>query len=181
MPKRWALALLVVSAAAYAPAARAQTADDEEICGRIANVVCGDRDLGLCFRRPTLWDFVGKACTGHIQTLIEMEREAKAEQGKQPAAGSAGPSTGKSSAKPQAQRVGHSCGGILRAGPGTDSKKLASLAEGDRVEVLEDPGVWFNEYKWYRVSTKAGVGYHWGGIFRTEGATKLEGTIASCW
>lgn len=57
-----------------------------------------------------------------------------------------------------------SWGGVLRAGPSADSRRLASLKERDPIQILERTDVVFNGYPWFRVKTRAGTGYHWGGI-----------------
>lgn len=76
--------------------------------------------------------------------------------------------------------TGMSYGGVLRSGPGMDHSRVASVREGDHLDILEDTGVWFNEYKWYYVSTPQGTGYHWGGIFCVNKGTPIEGIFQTC-
>jgi hypothetical protein len=76
--------------------------------------------------------------------------------------------------------LGYSHGGILRSGPGMNFRKLASLQQNDWLEILEDTGVWFDGYKWFRVQSPMGTGYHWGGIFCVDRGQNLEGILNYC-
>lgn len=59
-----------------------------------------------------------------------------------------------------------SWGGIVRAGPGQDNARVASLEEGEDVTLLEPPvSVPPNDFPWFKISFRGGkVGYMWGGI-----------------
>jgi len=69
---------------------------------------------------------------------------------------------------------------VLRAGPGTGERKLASVAEGERIRLLDRTGVVTDDYRWYRVMTVHGEGYHWGGIFCSDGPEPLAGVLTVC-
>ncbi|MBV2183213.1 MAG: SH3 domain-containing protein [Rhizobium sp.] len=73
-----------------------------------------------------------------------------------------------------------SYGGVLRAGPGMDSRKKASIRLGQRIELLEATGIWTDDYQWFKIRTASGTGYHWGGIFCTSGGPKPEGVLYDC-
>jgi len=45
-----------------------------------------------------------------------------------------------------------SCGGIVRSRPDMASRKVTSLREGKRIEILEGTGVWMNGYEWYQIA-----------------------------
>jgi hypothetical protein len=59
---------------------------------------------------------------------------------------------------------GKSYGGIVRAGPSRSSARLGALPEGERVMILADTGVTWNDYNWFRIRFRGRVGYQWGGI-----------------
>ncbi len=73
---------------------------------------------------------------------------------------------------------GRSLGGVMRAKPDMGSKKVASLKDGDRIEILEDTGVTMNGYTWFKIKTKGRTGYHWGGIFCADAS--LQGAFEVC-
>jgi hypothetical protein len=73
---------------------------------------------------------------------------------------------------------GRSLGGVVRAKPDMNSKKVASLKEGDRIEIVEDTGVTMNGYTWFKIRWKGRTGYHWGGIFCADAA--LGGVFEVC-
>ena len=77
-------------------------------------------------------------------------------------------------------QFGFSYGGQLRKGPGMEFAKQASVFKGDQVEVLEDTGVLFDGYKWFKVRTPRGIGYHWGGIFCITGDSAVDGVFDNC-
>jgi hypothetical protein len=165
-------ALLLASA--WSTVSYAQMSRD---CDRQAQELCGNDPIVACMRnREDLMNAMGRKCIGDLQTMIEMDREARTEQAEQDEA-----------FERNAQRDtqddtmrGVSYGGVLRAGPGMKYAKVASLQEGDPIDILEDTGIWFNEYKWYRVQTHRGSGYHWGGIFCVEADTQIEGIFQKC-
>lgn len=145
--------------------AHAKEAVDDEICATRVQNVCGGAFLGKCFQDDSKWSEVGAECEGAVQTLIENEREA-IEQG-------AGEITA-------IGMDGIAYGGKLRTGPGMDTAKKASIKIGDRITVLEDSGIWMNNYKWFKVKTPRGTGYLWGGIFCIPGDVLPDGVADNC-
>jgi hypothetical protein len=145
-------------------ASGAQAQELKNWCEVEARQMCGDpmRNLRLadCLNDHDLWPAVPNECIGDLQTMVEMEREANAETN----------SVGIS---------GFSYGGILREGPGTEFRRMGSLVEGEYLEVLNETGIWWDGYQWFRVSTPIGTGYHWGGIFCTESAP-VAGVLGVC-
>ncbi len=73
---------------------------------------------------------------------------------------------------------GRSLGGVVRGGPDMGSRKVASLKEGDRIEIVEDTGVAMNGYTWFKIRWKGKTGYHWGGILCSDAA--LGGALQVC-
>lgn len=144
----------------WAPASSAQ----DDYCSQRARALCGDNQtMGQCFEDQDMWGNLDADCTGAVQTMIETEREA--------------------SEAPNDSAVnlyGTSYGGVLRSGPGQEFSRVASIREGDSIEILEDPDVWWEGYKWFRVRTPQGVGYHWGGIFCIPGAAPPAGVFSNC-
>jgi hypothetical protein len=71
---------------------------------------------------------------------------------------------------------GRSFGGIVRAGPGMEFAKVASLPEGAALLIEEDTGVDMGGYHWFRIRFGNRSGYQWGGILcaRSEIAFALE-------
>ncbi len=58
-----------------------------------------------------------------------------------------------------------SLGGIVRAGPGMNYKKIDSLAYGEPVALFARSGQIMNGYEWFKISYSEGQeGYQWGGI-----------------
>lgn len=63
-----------------------------------------------------------------------------------------------------------SFGGNLRAGPGTNFARLGSVAEGTPVTMIQDSGVYFQNYSFWLIQLPNGTqGYHWGGILCAPG------------
>ena len=114
-------------------------------------------------------------CEGEFQAMIEMAREAQQQKQDDAFEKNANRGGGQDDTT-----TGVSYGGVLRSGPGMQYRKVASMQEGDPVDIIEDTGVWFNEYKWYRVRTHRGEGYHWGGIFCVNMDTEIEGIFGKC-
>ena len=165
MSYRWKALLVLGILAGTATALQAAEARSDEECGKVAAKLCGDKALGDCFQDDSMWGKAGFDCEGAIQTLIENEVDAaQAEKDAIPAVG----------------RKGMSYGGILRKGPAMDSPKIASLKKGDALEVLDDPDVWMDQYKWFKVKTAKGTGYHWGGIFCLPGDRLPGGVFDDC-
>ncbi|MCF6369661.1 SH3 domain-containing protein [Rhizobium halophilum] len=141
-----------VAAVLSLASSNAASAQDSDQCFKIAAILCGDEGLTPCMSKPNMMSQLPPKCVGDIQPMVEMGRKGQAEQ----------------NARNTAQNdtmTGMSYGGVLRSGPGMEYRRVASLREGDQIEILEDTGVWFNDYKWYVVATPHGTGYHWGGIF----------------
>jgi hypothetical protein len=73
-----------------------------------------------------------------------------------------------------------SWGGVVRSGPAMDSKKLASLTEGERILVIESSGVEMNGYPWFKIRYRGNnIGYQWGGIICPVGKP-VAGTFQKC-
>ena len=179
MLRMLAAAGLSIAAGSLAPASAQGFAP---ACEREVKDLCGRVSVGRCFQDESLWNSVSTRCTGDIQSMIEMEREAleqQADDRSTPSRGVERPTRGRSADQGGGIQRGLSYGGILRAGPGMDYAKLGSLQPDDDINLLEDTGVWFNDYKWYKVDSPIGVGYHWGGIFCSEGKAP-EGVFQSC-
>ena len=143
----------------------AQAQDLQSWCEVEARRMCGDtasnRPLADCMGQNDLWSIVPNECVGDLQTMIEMDREFHEQMnGSGPAA--------------------WSYGGILREGPGTSFRRMGSLVEGEYIQVLDETGVWWNGYQWFRVSTSIGTGFHWGGIFCTESDVYVDGAFGAC-
>lgn len=76
--------------------------------------------------------------------------------------------------------VAGSWGGIVRSGPGTGHKRLASLNEGETVTLLQRTNQRMNGYPWFKIAYRDGtVGYKWGGILCTK-ETAVEGLYRTC-
>ena len=73
-----------------------------------------------------------------------------------------------------------SWGGKVRAGPGTNFRHQDSLQEGNKVTLLENTGVMFNGYPWFRIRyQRRYTGYQWGGILCGIDAP-IEGVFERC-
>ena len=140
----------------------------DEYCSQRAREICGDNQtIGQCFDDQRMWNSLDPDCTASVQTMIETEREAMQQQQQD-------------NNYSAVNLYGQSYGGVLRSGPGQEFSKVASVREGDSVEVLEDPNVWWDGYKWFKVRTPQGVGYHWGGIFCIPSDTPPAGVFSNC-
>jgi hypothetical protein len=158
------LFIILAGCLAAGLAADRAAARSDEFCSQQARQICGENQtIGDCFDDERMWDSLDPECTGAVQTMIETEREASQPENADPV-----------------NLYGTSYGGILRSGPGQEFSKVASLREGDSIEILEDPGVWMDGYKWFKVRTPRGVGYHWGGIFCVPGDTPPAGIFSNC-
>lgn len=141
-------------------------AQSDEYCSRQAREVCGDNQtISQCFDDQDMWNNISRNCTGAVQTMIEGEREATQQQDSDYSA---------------VNLYGQSYGGVLRSGPGQEFSRVASLREGDSIEIIGDPDVWWNDYKWFKVRTPRGVGYHWGGIMCVSSDTPPTGIYSNC-
>lgn len=165
------LPILLIAVSFSAPAL-AQVTDD---CMRQAIEACANDPVVECMSRDGMFDMVGQECIGDLQTMIEMDREARQEQ-----QSDRQEQNRKDTDQQAATTSGMSLGGVLRSGPGMEYGKVASMKDGDPIEIVEDTGVWFNGYKWYRVSTRKGDGYHWGGIFCVNLDTQITGIFDKC-
>jgi hypothetical protein len=73
---------------------------------------------------------------------------------------------------------GVSFGGVVRAGPGMQFAKVASLREGEPVMILEDSGVRMGEYLWFRIAWRGKSGYMWGGLLCAH--SEMTGVLEIC-
>lgn len=73
---------------------------------------------------------------------------------------------------------GASFGGIVREGPGTNFAKVASLHEGDRVQIVHSTEEVMGGYNWFAVKFNGRSGYQWGGIMCSE--DPLPGILSRC-
>jgi hypothetical protein len=165
---------LLVALAAPGAALQAQAQSQEDRCNAFVSQHCGKRAVGECFAGDADWQAVPQACVGDVQTMIEMAREAKAQEQEDAALDRPG------LVDRLDQAYGRSYGGVLRKGPGTSHPKLASVAPGERIRLLENTGVDFDGHAWFRVNTAHGEGYHWGGIFCSDGDAPRPGVLTVC-
>lgn len=152
-------------AGTLAPAYAQATAADEKQAFEAA------KELGTV----EAWDaFLSNYSTGfhadlaraYVKKLADAPREPEAEP---PSAGAA-PTF-------DYPMVAGSWGGIVRAGPGQDYDKIASLKEGEEVTLM-GPGqpVQANDYPWFKISFGDGdrTGYMWGGLLCSIGAERSD-------
>jgi hypothetical protein len=73
-----------------------------------------------------------------------------------------------------------SWGGIVRNGPGMNHARIATLREGERVSLLYNTGIVWNDYPWFLIRLGDGrLGFQWGGIL-CRLATPVEGVYQRC-
>jgi membrane-bound inhibitor of C-type lysozyme/uncharacterized protein YecT (DUF1311 family) len=72
-----------------------------------------------------------------------------------------------------------SWGGIVRSGPGTQYRKIASLSERESITVLQQTAQYYQDRPWFKISFRGRVGYHWGGIICPTGRA-VPGTYQVC-
>ena len=73
-----------------------------------------------------------------------------------------------------------SWGGIVRNGPGQGHTRITALREGERVTLLANTGVVWNDYPWFLIRFRDGqLGFMWGGILCSRGP-QVEGTYQRC-
>lgn len=73
-----------------------------------------------------------------------------------------------------------SWGGVVRNGPGQSHARLAALREGERVTLLFNTGIVWNDYPWFLIRYRDGeLGFMWGGILCSRGA-RVTGTYQTC-
>ena len=148
--------------------------DQEARCNAEVAKLCGQRSIGECFSDDKAWQAVSEDCVGDIQTAIEGEREWREQQAEEAALDRPG------SSDLMNKTFGRSYGGLLRAGPGMQHPKLASVAEGERIRILEKTSEQLDDYTWFRVMTSHGEGFQWGGLFCSDGPEPLEGVLTVC-
>ena len=78
-------------------------------------------------------------------------------------------------------RSAKSWGGIVRSGPRQNSRKVASLREGELITIVsQSNAAWFQDRPWFKIRFRGGrTGYHWGGIICSIG-TQVPGTYQTC-
>src|ERR1044072_6405237 len=73
-----------------------------------------------------------------------------------------------------------SWGGVVRSGPGQHYARLTALREGERVALLFNTGIMWNDFPWFLIRFRDGqLGFMWGGILCSRGA-QATGTYQSC-
>ena len=73
-----------------------------------------------------------------------------------------------------------SWGGVVRNGPGQSNARVVSLREGERVQLLFNTGIMWNDFPWFLIRFRDGqLGFMWGGILCSRGA-QVEGTYQRC-
>jgi hypothetical protein len=73
-----------------------------------------------------------------------------------------------------------SWGGIVRDGPGQNHRKLGTLEEGEHVMLIENTGIMWNGYPWWRIEFRGSrEGYQWGGILCSLDEP-MEGIYETC-
>jgi hypothetical protein len=73
-----------------------------------------------------------------------------------------------------------SWGGVVREGPGQNYRKVTTLQQGERVMLIENTGVMWNDYPWWQIEYGANFsGYQWGGILCSLNAP-MEGIYETC-
>lgn len=74
---------------------------------------------------------------------------------------------------------GKSYGGILRAGPGKEFRRVGSLREGQSVRITSNTRVRWNGYDWFGVGSGGRRGFQWGGLLCSK-ERKIEGIYKQC-
>jgi len=75
---------------------------------------------------------------------------------------------------------GRSYGGVVRAGPGMDTRRLDSLPEGASITIIRRTDASMNGYDWFEIQQSNGnLGYQWGGIMCSEN-TLISGVFQVC-
>ena len=73
-----------------------------------------------------------------------------------------------------------SWGGIVRNGPGMNHARIALLREGERVTLLYNTGIVWNDYPWFLIRLSDGrLGFQWGGIL-CQRTVPVEGVYQRC-
>ncbi|TDH38903.1 SH3 domain-containing protein [Pseudohoeflea suaedae] len=75
---------------------------------------------------------------------------------------------------------GHSLGGKLREGPGTEFPEIATLPDGMPLIIISNSHVVHDDFEWFRVALSDGrVGYQWGGALCSK-RLELAGLQRMC-
>ena len=73
-----------------------------------------------------------------------------------------------------------SWGGVVRNGPSQSNARVAALREGERVSLLFNTGIMWNDFPWFLIRFRDGqLGFMWGGILCSRGA-QVPGTYQTC-
>jgi hypothetical protein len=73
-----------------------------------------------------------------------------------------------------------SWGGVVRSGPGQNYARLTALREGERVALLFNTGIVWNDFPWFLIRFRDNqLGFMWGGILCSRGA-QVAGTYQTC-
>jgi len=71
-------------------------------------------------------------------------------------------------------------GGVVRSGPGTTFRKIASLGQFENIRVMRNTGVMMNGYPWFQIRFRGGrQGHMWGGIICSTNRP-FSGTFDTC-
>jgi hypothetical protein len=73
---------------------------------------------------------------------------------------------------------GRSLGGVVRAAPGMESRRIGSLRENEPILIVKKTDVEMNGYAWFEIRWRGRTGYQWGGIMCAD--TALEGIYQAC-
>lgn len=73
---------------------------------------------------------------------------------------------------------GRSLGGVVRAAPGMESRRIGSLRENEPIVIVKKTDVEMNGYAWFEIRWRGRSGYQWGGVMCAE--TPLEGIFEAC-
>jgi len=149
-------------------------------------------EYGRAGLRGDAFDFLARTYIDDVTTFLQeytsgdawMAQSARAEDacksvtgggGKTGAASKRGPETAAGPAVQEGYpRPAGSWGGIVRSGPGRRYDRVGSLAEGERISLLEKTDVVDDGYAWFRIRYRGDhEGYKWGGIL-----CSVEGPVA---
>lgn len=73
-----------------------------------------------------------------------------------------------------------SWGGVVRNGPGMTHARVATVREGERITLLYNTGIVWNDYPWFLIRLGDGrLGFQWGGIICRR-TTPVEGVYQRC-
>lgn len=63
---------------------------------------------------------------------------------------------------------GKSLGGVVRAAPGMQSRRLGYLRENTPINIVRKTDVVMNDYAWFQIECRGGSAYQWGGVMCAE-------------